>query len=267
MHMSKKNAQLTLKNLHVSVVNQQTEEHTPILRGVDLVVKPGEIHAIMGPNGSGKSTLAYTLAGHPFYEVEEPKKNKTEFLLDGEDILEKSPDERAAEGLFLAFQYPVEVPGVKVQNFLRLAYNARFVNQPKKLFAKVIEFRRHLEGLAKELKVNPELLKRGLNEGFSGGEKKRVEILQMAALEPKYAILDETDSGLDVDAIKAVAEGVEKIRQKYNTGIVVITHYQRILKYLKPDFVHVMKAGKIVKSGDKELAAQLEAEGFEKLES
>lgn len=261
--MSKDTSQLQLQHLFVSVVNQQTEERTEILRGVDLVVRPGEIHAVMGPNGSGKSTLAYTLAGHPFYEVDDAEEHETKFLLDGEDLLEKSPDERAAAGLFLAFQYPVEVPGVKVQNFLRLAYNARFAEQPEKLFSKVIEFRKHLEGLAKELKVNPDLLKRGLNEGFSGGEKKRVEILQMAALEPKYAILDETDSGLDVDAIKAVAEGVEKIRQKYNTGIVVITHYQRILKYLKPDFVHVMKNGKIVKSGDKELAAELESKGFE----
>jgi Fe-S cluster assembly ATP-binding protein len=267
MPSTQKKSQLTLQNLHVSVVNQQTEEHTPILRGVDLTVRPGEIHTIIDPNGSGKSTLAYTLAGHPFYEVEDAAQHKTKLLLDGEDILEKSPDERAAAGLFLAFQYPVEVPGVKVQNFLRLAYNARFADQPEKLFPTVLAFRKHLESLAAELKVNPELLKRGLNEGFSGGEKKRVEILQMAVLEPKYAILDETDSGLDVDAIRAVSEGVEKIRQKYNTGIVVITHYQRILKYLQPDFVHVMKAGKIVKSGDRQLAAELEAQGFEKLES
>jgi Fe-S cluster assembly ATP-binding protein len=257
--------QLKLRNLHVAVVNQQTEQHTPILHGVDLSVKPGEVHAIMGPNGSGKSTLAYTLAGHPFYEITEPEKNKTEMSSDGEDLLEKAPDERAAAGLFLAFQYPVEVSGVKVQNFLRLAYNARFADQPEKLFAKVIDFRKHLEALAKELKVNPELLRRGLNEGFSGGEKKRVEILQMAVLEPKYAILDETDSGLDVDAMKAVAEGVKKILKKYNTGVIVITHYQRILKYLQPDFVHVMKAGKIVLSGGKELAAKLEQEGYEKV--
>lgn len=264
--MPEKHPQLTLKNLHVAVVNQQTEERTLILRGVDLTVRPGEVHAIMGPNGSGKSTLAYTLAGHPFYEVEEPEKNQTQMVLDGDDILEKSPDERAAAGLFLAFQYPVEVPGVKVQNFLRLAYNARFAETPEKLFPTVLAFRKHLESLAAELKVNPELLRRGLNEGFSGGEKKRVEILQMAVLEPKYAILDETDSGLDVDAIKAVAEGVEKIRHKYNSGIVVITHYQRILQYLKPDFVHVMKAGKIVKSGGAKLAEELESQGFEKLE-
>jgi Fe-S cluster assembly ATP-binding protein len=256
-------SQLSLKNIHVSVINQQNEQKTPILHGIDLTVKPGEIHAIMGPNGSGKSTLAYTLAGHPFYELDDPAKNKTELNLDGQDLIELSPDQRAALGLFLAFQYPVEVPGVKVQNFLRLSYNARFANQPERLFAKVIDFRKHLENLAKELKVNPELLKRGLNEGFSGGEKKRVEILQMAVLEPKYAILDETDSGLDVDAMKAVAEGVKKIIKKYNTGIVVITHYQRILKYLKPDFVHVVKGGKITKSGGADLAAHLEAHGYE----
>jgi Fe-S cluster assembly ATP-binding protein len=253
---------LQIRDLQVSVVNQQTEERTAILKGVSLEVKPGEVHAIMGPNGSGKSTLAYTLAGHPFYEVE----GKSEVMLDGENILEKSPDERAAAGLFLAFQYPVEVTGVKVQNFLRLAYNARFANEPSKLFPTVLAFRKHLESLATELKVNPELLKRGLNEGFSGGEKKRVEILQMAVLEPKFAILDETDSGLDVDAMKAVAEGVKKIIEKNKTGVVVITHYQRILKYLQPDFVHVMKAGKIIQSGGKELAAKLEAEGYEKLE-
>jgi Fe-S cluster assembly ATP-binding protein len=255
--------QLTLKDIHVSVVNQQSEKRTSILQGIDLTVKPGEIHAIMGPNGSGKSTLAYTLAGHPFYELDEPEKHKTEISIDGQDLIEMSPDQRAAAGLFLAFQYPVEVPGVKVQNFLRLAYNARFAEQPERLFPTVLAFRKHLESLAKELKVNPELLKRGLNEGFSGGEKKRVEILQMAVLEPKYAILDETDSGLDVDAIKAVAEGVKKIIAKYNTGVIVITHYQRILEYLKPNFVHMAKAGKIVRSGGAEFAAELESKGYE----
>jgi Fe-S cluster assembly ATP-binding protein len=253
------NNSLHIKNIHVSVVNQQNNEHIEILKGVNLEVKQGEVHAIMGPNGSGKSTLAYTLAGHPFYEVSDGS-----ITLNGEEILEKSPDERANAGFFLAFQYPVEVAGVKVQNFLRLAYNARFKDQPEKQFKSVLEFRKHLESLAKELKVKPELLKRGLNEGFSGGEKKRVEILQMAVLEPQFAVLDETDSGLDVDAMRAVAEGVRKIIEKYNTGVIVITHYQRILKYLQPDFVHVMKAGKIVQSGGKDLAAQLEAEGYEK---
>ncbi len=254
---------LLIKNLFVSVVNQQTDEKTAILKGVNLEVKPGEVHAIMGPNGSGKSTLAYTLAAHPFYEVD--VNSDVTLSLDGHNLLEKSPDERAALGLFLAFQYPVEVAGVKVQNFLRLAYNARFADRPEKKFPTVLAFRKHLQALAAELKVNPELLRRGLNEGFSGGEKKRVEILQMAALEPKYAILDETDSGLDVDAMKAVAEGVQKIIKKYHTGIVIITHYQRILKYLQPEFVHVMKNGRIVQSGGRALAAKLEAEGYEKV--
>lgn len=259
-------SKLHIQNLHVSVINQQTEAKTPILLGVNLTVKPGEVHAIMGPNGSGKSTLAYTLAGHPFYKVTTGQKGTTsEVTLDDKDLLEKAPDERAAMGLFLAFQYPVEVAGVKVQNFLRLAYNARFANQPEKLFPSVLAFRKHLESLAKELKVNPELLKRGLNEGFSGGEKKRVEILQMAVLEPKYAILDETDSGLDVDAMKAVALGVKKIIEKYHTGVIVITHYQRILKYLQPDFVHVMKKGQIVQSGNQELAKMLEKKGYENI--
>lgn len=263
--MPKNNSQQTLniENLHVAVVDKQTDKKTDILKGVDLVVKPGEVHAIMGPNGSGKSTLAYTLAGHPFYYVDEAAGSK--ITLNGEDLLSKSPDERAAMGMFLAFQYPVEVTGVKVQNFLRLAYNARFANEPARLFPTVLAFRKHLQALAAELKVNPELLSRGLNEGFSGGEKKRVEILQMAVLEPKFAILDETDSGLDVDAMRAVAEGVKKIVEKHHTGVVVITHYQRILKFLQPDFVHVMKAGKIVQSGGRELAAELEAKGYEKI--
>ncbi len=259
--MKKKTAsQLEIKNLHVRVIDQHTNEHTAILHGVDLMVRPGEVHAIMGPNGSGKSTLAYTLAGHPFYQVE-----SGEISLNGENILEKSPDERSAAGLFLAFQYPVEVPGVKIQNFLRAAYNARFAHEPEKLFPSVLTFRQHVEKLADELKVKKELLSRGLNEGFSGGEKKRVEILQMATLEPSFAILDETDSGLDVDAMRAVASGVKKIIEKYNTGVIVITHYQRILKYLQPDFVHVMKAGKIIQSGDKKLAAELEKKGYERI--
>lgn len=243
--------QLSITNLHASVAEKT------ILKGIDLTVKPGEVHAVMGPNGSGKSTLANILAGHPFYTVD-----KGTVKVDGQDILEKSPDERSVQGLFLAFQYPIEVPGVKVQNFLRLAHQARFADQPTKQFASVLEFRKHLASLAKELHVNPDLLKRGLNEGFSGGEKKRLEVLQMAVLEPKYAILDESDSGLDVDAIKAVADGVKQNISKYNTGVIVITHYQRILQYLKPDFVHVMVKGKIVKSGGKELAKQLEKTGY-----
>lgn len=243
---------LSIKNLHVTI------EDKPIINGLNLDVKPGEIHAIMGPNGSGKSTLANTLAGHPSYTVGD----NSQITVNGEDLLVLSPDERAHRGLFLAFQYPIEIPGVKVQNFLRLAYQARFADQPEKKFPTVLAFRQHLLKLAEELNVKPEFLKRGLNEGFSGGEKKRLEILQMAVMEPQFAVLDETDSGLDVDAIKAVAAGVTKIIEKYNTGVIVITHYQRILKYLQPDFVHVMIEGQIVKSGGKELAEELEAKGY-----
>jgi Fe-S cluster assembly ATP-binding protein len=242
---------LIIKNLKVNI------KELSVLHGIDLSVKPGEVHAVMGPNGSGKSTLASTLAGHPDYEVA-----GGQVMLGSENLLEKSPDERAQAGLFLAFQYPVEVPGVKVQNFLRLAYEARFADQPEKKFAKVLDFRRHLEGLADELKVNKALLKRGLNEGFSGGEKKQLEIVQMALLEPKFAILDETDSGLDVDAIKKVAAGVKKIVAKYQTGVLVITHYQRILRYLEPDFVHVLVAGKIERSGGPEVAEEVESAGY-----
>lgn len=244
--------QLEITNLHVAI------DDKPIVNGISLTIKPGEIHAIMGPNGSGKSTLAYTLAGHPNYTVTDGQ-----VTLNGVDILALSPDQRSQAGLFLAFQYPIEIPGVKVQNFLRLAYQARFGEDAQRIFASALAFRQHLEGLADELDVKKDLLKRGLNEGFSGGEKKRLEILQMAVLEPQFAILDETDSGLDVDAIKAVAEGVKKIVQKYQTGVLVITHYQRILKYLEPDFVHVLVDGKIIKSGDKSLAETLENQGYQ----
>lgn len=235
-----------IQNLCVSVEGKQ------ILRGVDIEVKPGEIHAIMGPNGSGKSTLAYTLAGHPKYQVD-----SGEALLNGVNILDQSPDLRARSGLFLAFQYPVEIAGVSVQNFLRVAYEAKFGK-----LKSILEFRKHLQELAEELYVKKELVERSLNDGFSGGEKKRVEILQMAALQPKYAVLDETDSGLDVDAIKTVAEGVRAIVKKHHTGVIVITHYQRILKYLKPDKVHVMVKGKIIKSGGKSFAQELEKSGY-----
>ncbi len=250
-------------SLKISDLEVQIEDQA-ILRGVDLEVAPGELHAIMGPNGSGKSTLAHTLAGHPDYEV-----TAGSVMLGEEDILELAPDERAQLGLFLAFQYPVEIPGLKVQNFLKHAYDARFglhadePAQPEKAFDTVLEFRKHLRELADQLEVNQKLLERGLNEGFSGGEKKRLEILQMAALEPRFAVLDETDSGLDIDAIKAVAAGVRKIRDDYDTGMIVITHYQRILDYLEPDHVHVMINGRIVESGGPEVAERLEAEGYE----
>lgn len=235
-----------IQNLCVSVEGKQ------ILNGVDIEIKSGEIHAIMGPNGSGKSTLAYTLAGHPKYQVD-----GGEVLLDGVNILNQSPDLRARSGLFLAFQYPVEIVGVSVQNFLRVAYEAKFGK-----LKSILEFRKHLQELAEELHVKKELVERSVNDGFSGGEKKRVEILQMAALQPKYAVLDETDSGLDVDAIKTVAEGVRAIVKKHKTGVIVITHYQRILKYLKPDKVHVMVKGKIIKSGGKSFAQELEKSGY-----
>jgi Fe-S cluster assembly ATP-binding protein len=252
--MSKQKKQLKISDLQVKI------EDTKILKGITLTVNPGEIHAVMGPNGSGKSTTAATLAGHPDYEV-----ISGSVQLSGEELLEMSPDERAQSGLFLAFQYPVEVPGVRVQNFLKLAYEARFADRPEKLFKKALDFRKHLKSLAQELDINPEFLNRGLNEGFSGGEKKQLEILQMAVLEPEFAILDETDSGLDIDAIKKVSAGVTKIIEKYNTGVLVITHYKRILEYLKPNKVHVMVKGKIVQSGGEELVDKLEESGYKDL--
>ena len=239
---------LSIQDLHVSV------EQKPILRGVDLIVQPGEIHAIMGPNGGGKSTLAYTLAGHPRYIVENGS-----VTLDGESLLDKTPDERARAGLFLAFQYPVEIPGVPVQQFLRLAYEARFGRLPS-----VLEFRKHIQAEAEALGIPLALLERGLNEGFSGGEKKRVEILQMAILKPKIAILDETDSGLDVDALRAVSIGAQRIAKEHKMGVIIITHYQRILNELSPDHVHVMAQGKLVTSGAAELAKEIEQNGYAK---
>ncbi len=244
---------LRISNLHASIAQKE------ILHGVDLTIQPGEIHALMGPNGSGKSTLGFTLAGHPAYTI-----SQGDITLNGKKQNELSPDQRSQMGLFLAFQYPVEVAGVRVQNFLRVAYEQRFKGKPERKFPTALAFRKHLANLAEELQVKPELLSRGLNEGFSGGEKKRLEILQMAVLEPKYAIMDETDSGLDVDAMKAVAQGAKKIAEKFHTGIILITHYQRILQYIQPDFVHVLIDGKVVKSGGKELAEQLEKEGYKK---
>ncbi len=229
-----------------------------IVKGVSLSIKPSEVHAVMGPNGSGKSTLANALCGHPSYQVK-----KGQIKLDDLELLELSPDERARAGLFLAFQYPVEVPGVSVQNFLKRAYEARFSAQPDRLFKRVIDFRQYLQQKADEFQIDQAFLSRGLNENFSGGEKKQLEILQMAVLEPKYAILDETDSGLDIDAIKKVAAGVQRVIELHQTGVLVITHYQRILDFLKPEIVHVMIDGKIKKTGGIELVHILEKEGYQ----
>jgi Fe-S cluster assembly ATP-binding protein len=245
-------ATLEIKNLHVSVETDQGK--IEILRGVDLVIKSGETHAVMGPNGSGKSTLAYSIAGHPKYEV-----TKGEILLDGEDVLEMSVDERARAGLFLAMQYPVEIPGVSVSNFLRTAKTAVDGKAPA-LRGWVADVRVAMENL----KMDSAFTERNVNEGFSGGEKKRHEILQMELLKPKMAVLDETDSGLDVDALRVVAEGVNRIKSENEMGLLLITHYTRILNYIKPDFVHVFVAGKIAEQGGPELADRLEAEGYDR---
>jgi Fe-S cluster assembly ATP-binding protein len=250
-------ATLELRNLHVAL-----EDGTPIVKGVDLKISSGEVHAIMGPNGSGKSTLAYAIAGHPAYQI-----TGGQILLDGEDITEAGADERAQAGLFLAFQYPHAIPGVTVTNFLRQAINAvrKAKNGGVENPMPVPEFRKLFLAKMDDLKVSRELASRYLNDGFSGGEKKRVEILQMAMLEPKISVLDETDSGLDIDALKIVAEGVQQLVGP-NMGALVITHYNRILKYIKPDFVHVFVGGKIVEEGGAELAEKLEATGYEEWE-
>jgi Fe-S cluster assembly ATP-binding protein len=245
-------SELVIKNLHVNV------EENEILKGVDLTVKSGEIHAVMGPNGTGKSTLAYALMGHPKYQV-----TSGEATLDGVDLLSLEPNERSALGLFLAFQYPIAVPGVSVANFLRTAINAHRKNQdPEDKGISIPEFRKLLKERLALLKMDESFAGRYLNDGFSGGEKKRVEILQMATLDPKFSILDETDSGLDIDALRIVSDGVNAISNS-KTGVLVITHYQRILNYIKPDYVHVMLKGRIVESGGPELALQLEAQGYE----
>jgi Fe-S cluster assembly ATP-binding protein len=248
-------AVLELKNLHVAL-----EDGTEIVKGVDLSVRPNEVHAVMGPNGSGKSTLAYALMGHPAYEITEG-----ELLLDGENILEMEADERAQRGLFLAFQYPHAVPGVTVTSFLRSAINAvrKAQNGGEENPIPIPEFRKELLDRMDQLKVSRELASRYLNDGVSGGEKKRVEILQMAMLKPRIAILDETDSGLDIDALKVVAGGVKELVGP-EMGVLVITHYQRILDYITPDFVHVFIDGRIVEEGGPELAHKLEAEGYER---
>ena len=248
-------AQLAIKNLHVSI------DDTEIINGLSLTINTGEIHAVMGPNGTGKSTLAYTLMGHPSYEV-----TAGEITLDGRDVLAMEPNERALAGLFLAFQYPSAVPGVSIANFLRMAVNARRkLDNPEDKGIPLLEFRKLLIGNLDRLKISHDFAGRYLNDGFSGGEKKRVEILQMLTLQPAFAILDEPDSGLDIDAIKVVAEGVNAMRGE-NFGGLLITHYQRILDYVRPDFVHVMMHGTIVASGGAELAADLEANGYEGFE-
>jgi len=247
-------ALLEIKNLHVAL-----EDGTEIVKGVDLAVSANEVHAVMGPNGSGKSTLAYALMGHPGYEITDGK-----ILFDGEDVTEAGADERAARGLFLAFQYPHAIPGVTVTSFLRAAINSlrKARNGGTDDPVKIPEFRKDLLAAMEQLKVPRELASRYLNEGFSGGEKKRVEILQMAMLKPRIAVLDETDSGLDIDALKIVANGVQSLIGP-DMGALVITHYQRILNYIEPDFVHVFVDGRIVEEGGPELAHKLEAEGYE----
>lgn len=245
-------ATLEIRNLHVSVETDQGSKE--ILRGVDLTIKSGETHAVMGPNGSGKSTLAYSIAGHPKYEVTEG-----EILLDGENVLDMSVDERARAGLFLAMQYPVEIPGVSVSNFLRTAKTAIDGKAPA-LRPWIADVRNAMDGL----KMDPGFTERNVNEGFSGGEKKRHEILQLELLKPKFAVLDETDSGLDVDALRIVAEGVNRIKQESELGVLLITHYTRILNYIKPDYVHVFVAGKIAEQGGPELAERLESEGYDR---
>jgi Fe-S cluster assembly ATP-binding protein len=243
---------LEIRNLHVSVITEQGNKQ--ILNGIDLTVKSGEIHAIMGPNGSGKSTLAYSVAGHPKYEI-----TKGEILLDGENVLEMSVDERARAGLFLAMQYPVEVPGVSVSNFLRTAKTAISGEAPK-----LRDWVGELKTAMGNLRMDSDFTERNVNEGFSGGEKKRHEILQLELLKPKIAILDETDSGLDVDALRIVSEGVNRAHANNDLGVLLITHYTRILNYIKPDFVHVFVNGRLAEQGGAELAARLENEGYDR---
>jgi Fe-S cluster assembly ATP-binding protein len=246
-------ATLDIRDLHVSV-EEAAGGSREILRGVDLTVAAGQTHAIMGPNGSGKSTLAYAIAGHPKYTV-----TSGSVTLDGEDVLAMSVDARARAGLFLAMQYPVEVPGVSVSNFLRTAVTAVRGEAPK-----LREFTKQLRTSMADLSIDPEFAQRNLNEGFSGGEKKRHEILQLELLNPKIAILDETDSGLDIDALRVVSEGINRYREGEGHGVLLITHYPRLLRYVKPDFVHVFVAGRIVAEGGFEIAEELERDGYEK---
>jgi len=245
---------LQIENLHASIDGKE------ILKGVTLTVRQGEVHALMGPNGSGKSTLSYALMGHPSYEVTEGSA-----AIDGENILEMEADERAKAGIFLAFQYPTSIPGVTVANFLRHAVSN--VRNPDRKEGEDLmpmrEFRKELREQMDELAMDQEFARRYLNEGFSGGEKKRAEVLQLAMLRPAFAILDETDSGLDIDAVRVVSEGVNRVASKIGTGVLVITHYKRILEYIKPQFVHILLGGKIVESGGPELVDKLEAEGYD----
>jgi Fe-S cluster assembly ATP-binding protein len=243
---------LEIRDLHVSVTDAAGQSQQ-ILRGVDLAVRAGQTHAIMGPNGSGKSTLAYAIAGHPRYQV-----TQGSITLDGEDVLTMTVDARARAGLFLAMQYPAEVPGVSVSNFLRTALTAVRGEPPKlRLFLK------EMNAAMTALSIDPVFAERNVNEGFSGGEKKRHEILQLELLDPKIAILDETDSGLDIDALRVVADGINRFRAKEGHGVLLITHYTRILRYIQPDFVHVFVGGRIVKEGGAELADELETSGYE----
>jgi Fe-S cluster assembly ATP-binding protein len=245
-------SELVIKNLHVNIDDKE------ILKGVDLTVRQGEIHAIMGPNGTGKSTLAYTLMGHPNYAVTEG-----EVWFKGQNVLELEPDERSRLGMFLAFQYPVAIPGVTVANFLRSALNSRRrAENPEDKGVPIPEFRKMLKEQMSLLKMDHNFAGRYLNDGFSGGEKKRAEILQMATLRPEIAILDETDSGLDIDALRVVADGVNAFMNS-DMGVLVITHYQRLLNYIKPDYVHIMLDGKIVESGGPDLALHLEEQGYD----
>jgi len=245
-------SELDIRNVHVGIDGHE------ILKGVDLIVKQGEVHALMGPNGTGKSTLAYALMGHPSYEITEG-----EVCFKERDLLELEPDERSHLGLFLAFQYPVAIPGVSVANFLRTAINAqRKAKDPDDKGISIPEFRRMLKERMDFLQMDHSFAGRYLNEGFSGGEKKRAEVLQMAALQPEIALMDETDSGLDIDALRIVAEGVNTLRGP-DLGVLVITHYQRILNYIKPDYVHIMLDGKIVETGGPDLALHLEEHGYD----
>ena len=247
-------ATLEIRNLHARVEGEEKE----ILRGVDLTIKQGEVHALMGPNGSGKSTLANVLAGNPAYEVTEG-----EILFDGEDLLEMDPDVRSRAGVFLAFQYPVAIPGVTLANFLRHAINARVKeDDPESKGMPIPKFTKMMREKMNQLKMDHSFAGRYLNEGFSGGEKKRAEILQMAVLEPRIAVLDETDSGLDIDALRIVADGVNTLKGP-DLGVLVITHYQRILNYIKPEFVHIMFEGRLVENSGPELALKLEESGYD----